>query len=154
MLFRLLLSTGYPKALKGEAELLEKAREVIPISDSENTEIIIAGTSVREDSVLMWFISGNEYQTHYYLPIEFKASKDSSYTFVKKYLPLKCGMSIVALNWKSGTSFIINNPKCNILRITDTSGTHDETITEYPYVVYNTNPVTAYVLLDSYGNEM
>ena len=47
-----------PEVLESDDELIEKVREIIPVSDSYDTEIIIAGVAQNKEYVLMWFVSG------------------------------------------------------------------------------------------------
>ena len=58
------------KTLKGTDGLIEKAREEIPISDSDTIDLQYAGMCGNDNRAIAWFISGNEYQKHYYLPME------------------------------------------------------------------------------------
>ena len=148
--------TGCSKTYHGTDELIEKARKEIPIADADRIEIQYAGMSERGDMVLAWFVSGNEYQAHYYLPIGFNIVGDEEYTFFHTYKPLERGQDIAVLQWRDGYSFIINNPKCVTVRITDNSGTHEEHIEKdaYPYVFYNKLLPSEYVFLDKDGNEI
>lgn len=136
-----------PEVLESDDELIEKVREIIPVSDSYDTEIIIAGVAQNKEYVLMWFVSGNSYQTHYYLPVEFSMAGDSSYVFKRAYRPLKRGDDISVLHWKGGISFIINNPRCTSLRIEDDSDVQNISIDQYPYVYYHPRDVISYYFL-------
>ena len=50
---------GCQKTLKGTDELIEKAKEEMPIGNAKNTDITYAGLCAKDDSALIWFISGN-----------------------------------------------------------------------------------------------
>ena len=150
---------GCAKTYQGYDGLIEKAREEIPISEASTTEIKIAGSIDMEDGTcLVWFVTGNEYQAHYYAPIEFKQLKknDDKYEFVKIYKPLDRGDDIAVLNWKRGSAFIVNNSECVAVRITDDNGTHEEQIgsNKYPWIFYCESIPTEYVFLDTQGNEL
>ena len=60
----------------------------MPVSDFETTDIQYAGMSVADNKALAWFISGNEYQAHYYLPMEVEVKGDDKYSFVRTYKPM------------------------------------------------------------------
>ena len=62
--------SGCTKTYKGTDELIEKAREEIPVSDADTIDMQYGGMCTVDDTALVWFISGNQYQTHYYLPME------------------------------------------------------------------------------------
>jgi hypothetical protein len=144
------------KTLKGTDALIEKAREEIPISDADTIEMQYAGLSGKEDKVLLWFISGNEYQAHYYLPMECSVAGTDEYTFEKTYKPMIRAADIAVLQWMNGYAFLVNNPKCSVIKITDAAGTHEEIIEEnsYPYVFYYEQIPTEYAFLDEAGNEI
>lgn len=147
---------GCQKTLKGTDALIEKAREEIPVADAENIDIAYAGLCGKEDLALIWFVSGNEYQAHYYLPMECKVVGKDEYTFERVCKPLERGMDIVVLEWQGGYSFLVNNPNCKTIRITDNSGTQDITIEKdvYPFVYYNDLLPSEYLFLDAEGNEI
>ena len=147
---------GCQKTLKGPDALIEKAREEIPVADAENIDMAYAGLCGKEDLALIWFVSGNEYQAHYYLPMECKVVGKDEYTFERVCIPLERGVDIVVLEWQGGYSFLVNNPNCKTIRITDNSGTQDIAIEKdvYPFVYYNDLLPSEYLFLDAEGNEI
>ncbi len=154
--------TGCSKTYHGIDELMEKAREELPIADADTVEMQYVGMSCTGEEAIAWFISGNEYQAHYYLPMEIKIKGDgANYTFVRTYKPIDCGRDIAALQWNSSYSFLINNPDCAALKITDDQGTREIAIEKdtYPYVFgYSIDQLLSsnfeYVFLDKDGNEI
>jgi hypothetical protein len=80
---------GCSKTYHGTDELIEKARKEIPISDADTIEIQYAGMSGSDDKALVWFVSGNEYQAHYYFPMEVNIKGEAEYTFEKVYKPME-----------------------------------------------------------------
>lgn len=159
LLLALILSfslVGCQKKLKSTDALIDKAREEIPIADAENSDIRYAGLCVKNQAALMWFVSGNEYQGHYYLPMECTIVGEDEYTFEHVYKPMDRGMDIAVLQWKDGYSFLVNNPDCKTIRITDDEGTRDVVIEDaaYPYIMYNEICPSEYVFLDADGNEI
>ena len=53
--------SGCQKVMRGTDDLIEKAREIIPVADAENIEITYAGLIGDDEDALIWFVSGNEY---------------------------------------------------------------------------------------------
>lgn len=81
------------KTLKGTDGLIEKAREEIPISDSDTIDLQYAGMCGNDNRAIAWFISGNEYQKHYYLPMEVEVVSFNSFaTAIVQELPPNCGI--------------------------------------------------------------
>ena len=147
---------GCSATISGTEELIVKAREELPVSDADTIELRYAGLCGKDDEALIWFVSGNEYQAHYYLPIGFNVVGENEYTFIQSYKAVDRAMDIAVLEWNGGYSFIINNPNCVAVKIADNSGTHEITIEKdaYPYVFYNNLLPSEYVFLDKDGNEI
>ena len=157
VLFFLLSLTGCQKKIEGTDGLIEKAREVIPIADSDIIEMQYVGMHTKGNVMLAWFISGNEYQAHYYLPMECEVVGEDEYVFNRIYDPLsRGGEDDYVLQWEGGYSFIVNNPKCRTLKITDSNSTKEINIDEnaYPFIYYNELLLTAYAFLDAQGNKL
>lgn len=114
------------------------------------------GMCTVDDAALVWFISGNQYQTHYYLPMEVEIKGEAEYAYVRTYKPMSPFMDIAVLNWNRGYAFIVNNPNCVSVKITDEAGTHEEMIEKdaYPYVFYCSSVPSEYVFIDAEGNEL
>ncbi len=150
---------GCAKTYHGTDELMEKARQELPVSDADTIEMQYAGMCGEDDRAIAWFISGNEYQAHYYLPMEVEITGNgANYTFVHTYKPLTDRCSDVAVvNWNQGYAFLINNPKVAAVKITMQNGeTVEETIKEtmIPYAFYVQDHLSEYIFLDSEGNEV
>ena len=148
--------SGCTKTYKGTDELIEKAREEIPVSDADTIDMQYGGMCTVDDTALVWFISGNQYQTHYYLPMEVEIKGEAEYAYVRTYKPMSPFMHIAVLNWNRGYAFIMNNPNCVSVKITDEAGTHEEMIEKdaYPYVFYCSSVPSEYVFIDAEGNEL
>lgn len=157
VLFFLLSLTGCQKKIEGTDGLIEKAREVIPVADSDIIEMQYVGMHTKGNVMLAWFISGNEYQAHYYLPMECEVVGEDEYVFNRIYDPLsRGGEDDYVLQWEGGYSFIVNNTKCRTLKITDSNSTKEINIDEnaYPFIYYNELLPTAYAFLDAQGNKL
>ena len=157
VLFFLLSLSGCQKKIEGTDGLIEKAREVIPVADSDIIEMQYVGMHTKGNVMLAWFISGNEYQAHYYLPMECEVVGEDEYVFNRIHDPLsRGGEDDYVLQWEGGYSFIVNNPKCRTLKITDSNSTKEINIDEnaYPFIYYNELLPTAYAFLDAQGNKL
>ena len=151
----LLVLVGCTPKIVGNDGLIAKAREEINVYDSDTIELTIAGKSVIEDRHLLWFISGNQYQAHRYVPIEFVSLGDDKYEFVQAYHSVERATNIFVHMWGRGYSFLINNPKCNSISITDSMGNPQTvTIDKLPFVYYCQGFPSEYSFLDKDGNAL
>lgn len=137
-------------------ELIEKAREEIPVSDADTIDMQYAGMCSIDDTALVWFISGNAYQTHYYLPMEVEIKDEAEYAYVRTYKPMSNLMDTAVLNWNRGYAFVVNNPDCVAVKITDETGTYEETIEKdaYSYVFFCSSIPSEYIFMDAEGNAL
>ncbi len=152
---------GCSKTYHGTDELMKKARKEIPIADAETIDMEYAGMCVKGDKAIAWFISGNEYQAHYYLPIEIEIKDNGEdYKFVHTYKPMDRAEDIAVLLWRDSYVFLVNNPSCVEIRITDDKNVHEFKIAkdEYPYScsidLSELAPSFEYVFLDKDRNEL
>lgn len=154
MAFGMLLSfVACQEVLSSEAELLEKAREEMPIADAETAEIKYIGECTKGDKALLWFMSGNEFQAHHYLPMGCTVS-DGGYVFKKAYKPLDRGEDISVIEWNGGYAFCVNNARCKAIKIADNSGEKVIEVAEYPFIYYNRLLPGEYFFLDENGDEL
>lgn len=159
MSFAILISlVGCSSTLTAPDELIEKARAEIPVSDAESIDIQIVSSIEKEDgNSLIWFMSGNESQAHYYLPMECVLKDSDEYEFVRVGKPFERGTDIVVYEWQNGYAFLVNNKNCKSVQITDGTGTHTVEITEentYPFTFYQEVIPSEYSFLDASGNEL
>ena len=154
ILIMVLSCTGCQKTMYNEADYVEKAREVFHIYDAENIEMRFIGDVSKDDEVLLWFMSGNEYQSHNYLPMSCKITEDGGYIFEHTYKTMERGMDIVVVNWHNGYVFCVNNPECKTIKIDDYAGKKEIEITEYPFVYFNDLIPSEYLFLDENENEI
>ena len=152
---------GCAKTYHGTDELIEKAREEIPIADADTIDMQYAGMCGADEKAIAWFISGNEYQAHYYLPMEIEVKANcADYTYIRTYKPMDRGRDIAVLQWNDSYLFLINNPACVVLKITDAQGVHEIAIEKdvYPYVfsydIDRSSSAFTYAFLDGDGNEI
>ena len=151
--------SGCRTSIYGIDELKEKAGKEIPVSYSDTVELKYAGMYRIDNRAIAWFISGNDSQEHYYLPmeIEIKGSGDE-FTFIHTYKPIteRC-TDTAAVIWKGGYVFLINNPKAAAVQITSVDGeiTREEVKNDsIPYLFYVSPIPVEYVFLDAAGNEI
>lgn len=141
-----------PPKVYGFDELIEKTRDELSISDVDTVELKYAGAVGKEDSILFWFIAGNEHQARYYLPMEFRYLDRNMFLFVKSYKPIERSRDVAVLQWQRGYCFVNNNSDCAALQI-------EETILEMPdgvlpYIEYMEFIPSSYAFLDKSGQEI
>ena len=137
----------------GEEGLIAKARkEIKNLADVETIEMTVAGKSTRDNNRhLFWIITGNEYQSHSYYPIEVMELENGEYEFVHLYNGgHQRGQDIFFEFFGMGYSFIINNPKCKSIVIGETV----VPVTEIPFVYYYPFTPNEYYFLDEDGKEI
>ena len=153
--------TGCAKTYHGTDELIEKARKEIPIADADTIDMAYAGMCGKGDKAIAWFISGNEYQAHYYLPMEIEIKDNgANYKFIHTYKPINRAEDIAVLLWHDSYVFLVNNPACVEIRITDEQNVHEFKIEKdaYPYsCIIELSELASsfeYTFLDKDGNEI
>lgn len=137
-----------------EADYIEKARQEFSIFDAENIEMKFIGEITEGGNALLWFVSGNEYQAHNYLPMSCSITEDGGRVFERTYKTLDRGTDIVVVDWCNGYAFCVNNPKCKTIKIDDYSGVQEIEVTEYPFIYYNSLLPREYFFLDDNGEEI
>lgn len=146
---------GCQRAMYNEEALIERARKELNVSDAETVEMKLIGEITEGDKVILWFMSGNEYQAHNYLPMRCRINEDGGYVFEHVYKPLDRGTDIVVLvHAFGGYAFCVNNTKCKTIKIDDVSGTKEVEVTEYPFIYFNKLLPGEYSFLDENGKEV
>ena len=148
---------GCTKTYHGTDELMEKAKQEIPLSNADTIEMQYAGMCGEDNRAIAWYISGNEYQAHCYLPMEIKIKGNgANYAFVHTYKPMTDRCDDVAIvNWHQGYAFLINNPKVATVHVTlQNGGVAEEDVPEIPYAFYIPSVPSEYAFLDAEGNEV
>lgn len=155
VLLMILSLTGCQKAMYTEEDFIERARKEFNIADAENAEITYIGEITKENKALLWFMSGNEYQSHNYLPMRCRINEDGGYIFEHVYKSLERGTDIVVLvHAFGGYAFCVNNTKCKTIKIEDYSGEKEIEVTDYPFIYYNQLLPGEYSFLDENGKEI
>ncbi|MDF2905278.1 MAG: hypothetical protein K0R34_599 [Herbinix sp.] len=151
----LLLLGGCKKTANDDDDMIEIAREEIPIADADTIDIQIIGRIDKEKSSLVCFMTGNEYQGHSYFPIEFMINKREKYEFFKVYKMMKRGMDIYVEQWNDGYIFIVNNPTCKYIQIELENGERQLVeVGEFPFIFYFDSISMQYNFLDTNGNAL
>ena len=133
--------------------LIAKARkEIKNLAGVESVEMVVAGKSTGDNNRhLFWIITGNEYQSHSYYPLEVIENEKGEYEFVHLHnVAHQRGQDIYFEYFGWGYSFIINNPKCKSIVIGETV----VPVTEIPFVYYYPFAPNEYYFLDAEGNEL
>lgn len=155
-LLGVLMLCGCEPALKSEGDIINKAREYLPDNIAE-LSLSIGGSCFDNDKTLFWLISGDPDQAHTYTPMEFAVNEDGEYSFVHKYDPIERAADTASLMWKDGYSFIVNNPGCSNIRITEPNGGSSEIeVTEIPFVYFleNAPDTFEYSFLNAEGEKV
>lgn len=146
---------GCQKTLKGTDALIEKAWEEATITKIDGTGISYAGLCSKDDNALVWFIFEIEDQPNYYLPMECKIVGRDEYIYKRIFNAMDIGEDIAYLPWKEESVFIVNNPNCKAMRITDNKvGTHEISLEKdvYPFIYITELFPDEYEFLDENGN--
>lgn len=157
VIMMLLSLVGCKSTLTSPDGLIEKAREEIPISEATTIDMQIVGSIEKDENALIWFMSGNENQAHYYLPMECILKDSDKYEYVRVGKPIERGTNIVFYEWQGGYAFLVNNKNCKSIQITDRTGMHTEEIEEtdfYPFIFYNEVIPLEYKFLNEAGDEL
>jgi len=146
---------GCERVMYDEAALIARARKEFHIADAETVEIACIGEIVKDDKALVWFMSGNEYQAHQYIPIRCEITDDGGRRFEHTYSTVERGTDIAVLvDWYGGYAFCVNNPECKTIRIDDYSGVKEIEVTHIPFLYYNSLLPREYFFLDGNGEEI
>lgn len=155
LISQLLLLAGCKKTAADDAGMIKIAREVISVADAETVDIQIIGTIGTDAGRLVCFMTGNQYQGHSYIPIEFDTAGQEKYEFVKVYKTMDRGRDIRAVMWNKGYVFIVNNDVCKSIGITSENGTVESVeVSQTPFVYYYEGIPAEYQFLDSSGSIM
>ncbi|MDF2513952.1 MAG: hypothetical protein K0S04_3818 [Herbinix sp.] len=151
----LLIIDNYRRTASVGEDMIKIARKVIPIADAETIDIQIIASVDKERRSLVYFITGNEYQSHSYFPLEFKVIRGDKYKFLKMYKPMNRGMDISVTNWKDGYVFVVNNDRCKNIQITSADGQVEMVeVGRLPFFHYFEEIPAEYIFLDSEGNSL
>lgn len=102
----LLSLVGCKNTLTSPDGLIEKAREEMPISEASTIDMQIVDSIEKDENALIWFMSGNEYQAHYYLLMECILKDSHKYEYVRVGKPIEGGTDIVFYKWQGDMLFL------------------------------------------------
>ena len=141
-----LMLCGCEPALKSDSDIINKAREYL----SENIDgLTIAGSCSDSNNTLFWLISESTF-----IPMEFAVNENGEYSFAHRFDPIERTADTASLMWKDGYSFVVNNPDCTNIRITEPNGgITDIEVTKVPFVYFleNAPDEFEYVFLNAEG---
>ena len=153
IIFTVCILVAQNSLIIGEEGLIKKARnEIKNLAEVETIEMTIAGKSTIDNNRHMfWIITGNEYQTHRYYPLEVIEVESGKYKFVHLHnFSTPRGQDIFFEYFGRGYSFIVNNPKCKNIVINETV----IPVTSIPFVYYCPFAPKNYYFLDENGNKL
>ena len=137
----------------GSDGLIARARkEIKNLADVETIDMVVAGKSTRDNNHhLFWIITGNEYQTHSYYPMEVLEIEEGVYKLIHMHNGgHQRGQDICFEFFGMGYSFLINNPQCKSIVIGETV----IPVAEIPFVYYYPFNPGEYYFLDVNGNKL
>lgn len=151
-LFILCFSTFFPGCraeMTKEEDFIAKARKEIPISNADTIDLLYAGSATKGKEALLWFISGNEYQDHFYFVMNCTVKENGAYLFQSSYSPGERADDIAFFQWKGGYCFLVNNPACRTILIDDISVPVPEN--SFPFLYFYPLIPHTYSFLDADG---
>ena len=87
--------------------------------------------------------------------MEFVSLGDDKYKFVQAYHSVERGADIFVHMWGRGYSFLVNNPECNSVSITDAIGNSQTVaVDKLPFVYFYKGTPSEYHFLDKDGKEL
>lgn len=139
--------------IEGTQGVIDKVKNEIPLTNIEELDVHIIGSSVHQDKILIWFLVEGENQVKSYYPFEFEVLGDDEYSFVKSYIPIKRNQEICSLLWKDGYSFMVDFADCEYINIYDETGKLTQIAVEsIPFVYYHETVPSRYDYIDYNGN--
>ena len=90
------------------------------------------GMCTVDDTALVWFISGNQYQTHYYLPMEVEIKGEAEYAYVRTYKTDVSFHGYCCFELESWVCLYCEQSKLCFCKITDGSRYTEEMIEKMP----------------------
>ncbi len=163
----ILLLCGCSATAATTEEMVELARDKIPVSDAENIQMQAAGrVDTENNSALLIVRTGNEWQAHAYYPVTFE-KRGGAYvlTHVAKAMPQAGGDGCYGCFWGDGYVLLTDNEACREIRIAYESGEEQTLrVTSLPFVHYDARAhtyldgdgqaETRYAFLDAQGREL
>ena len=162
----LLLLCGCSATAATTEEMVELARDKIPVSDAENIQMQAAGRIDTENNTLLILRTGNEWQAHAYYPVTFE-KRGGAYvlTHVAKAMPQAGADGCYGCLWGDGYVLLTDSAACRAIRITYASGEeHTLRVTSLPFSHYDTRAFTdmdgdgqaetRYAFLDADGHQL
>lgn len=144
-----ILLCGCDKGMDTTEALMDKAREEFSAGEADN--IVLADKWENDISALFWFIKNG----HTHLLMECTVLNDGGYTFERTYRnPVTRGKEIYVNSWQSGYVFLINNPDCAAIQITDHSGTYEVPVGSHPFLYHTNGLPQEYRFLTQDGTEI
>ncbi len=137
--------------LRNTDDLINIAREVIPVADKETIDITYVDMYVVNNEAIHLFYSGNENQDHIYLALQCDIVRENLYRLKKSHVMLERAEDIAI--YRDGLNYLllVNNTNCQTINVNDKAVTIPKD--EYPFIYYQTQ-LYDYSFLDYNGNEL
>ena len=137
--------------LRNTDDLINKAREVIPVAEKDTIDITYVDMYVANNEAIHLFYSGNENQDHFYLALQCDIVGENLYRLKKSHIMLERAEDIAIYRDGLNYLFLVNNTDCQTIKVNDKAVTIPTD--KYPFIYYQTQ-VNDYTFLDYNGNEL
>jgi len=119
ILFALLI--GYMERFSAD-DVIDRARKELDRTDATSVDLKIVSSFDQSGYRLIWFIAGDKKSGYSYVPMAFLIMDNGSLKFNHVHKPMDRAEDIAVLPWINMYSFLINNPNCKAMEITDAYG--------------------------------
>jgi len=117
-------------------ETVSTDKEIFDVITKEldtDIDVEIIGTIRLEGKLLVFYITGNEYQAHEYGYAEFD-EKNDGYKFLRTYDMYERGMDLRSAPYKNAYLFVVNNEQCNNIQILQNGSKFMVEVVDIPFV--------------------
>ncbi len=142
---------GCTSLYNSPAEMIERVRNEIPISNRDQIKIEYDGMIQEGNQGLLWYRVENGYY-----PVECSVRDDGRYEYVRMDHSLERLDDVGIVEWNDCYVFCVNQRDCKMIRIVDDSGTYEIKIgqDEYPYIFKTNGLPVEYRFYDCDGDEI
>ncbi|WP_352420385.1 hypothetical protein [Proteiniborus sp.] len=129
-------------------ETVSTDKEIFDVITKElDTDIYveIIDTIHLEDKLLVFYMTGNEYQAHEYGYAEFD-EKNDGYKFLRTYDMYERGMDLRSAPYKNAYLFVVNNKQCKNIQILQNKSKSMVEVEDIPFVYFWGNAITLSII--------
>lgn len=120
--------------------------------ETETMYISVVAKIEQKGECLVWYQIVEPYADAKYIPVVFTLKDTDTLRYAYTGLSRQRVLDIVAFPWQEGYSFLICDPDCTTLRLTQSDKALDIPIEQYPFSYYIPYMPDTYSFLDVDGN--